>query len=56
MTSSFSNAKQPPQLDVPASATATFNRAESLWQRMLNAWIGTYELSFRSGAVPFLLL
>lgn len=31
------------------------SRPASLWQRMLESWIRTYELSARSGTVPFLL-
>jgi hypothetical protein len=57
MTSQFSTTKQPIQLEVTTSAaTRTSNKEEKLWQRMFNAWVDTYELSYRSGAVPFLLM
>ncbi len=45
------------RLDVPASiASVTPFKAETLWQRMFNAWLDTYKLSSKSGAVPFLLM
>jgi hypothetical protein len=57
MTSQYSIGKEPAQSGLPISALPpTSHQAGSLWQRMFNAWIDTYELSFRSGAVPFLLL
>jgi hypothetical protein len=57
MTSHFSAASQALEADVltPAPTDAS-NRPDSLWQRMFQAWIHTYELSSSSGAVPFLLL
>jgi hypothetical protein len=57
MTSHFSAASPALEADVltPAPTDAS-NRPDSLWQRMFQAWIHTYELSSSSGAVPFLLL
>jgi cation transport regulator ChaB len=57
MTSHFSTVKESTQSDLPAYVpTSASNQAENFWKRMFNAWINTYELSRRSGAVPFLLL
>lgn len=57
MRSHSSIDKPSPQRDAPISTAAPrANETGSVWQRMLDAWLGTYELSYRSGAVPFLLL
>jgi hypothetical protein len=53
MTALLSSSK--PSLEQPAQM-ASSARPDTLWQRMINSWIHTYELCSSSGTVPFLLL
>ena len=53
MTILLSSAKSSSDQQMPIADSA---QSDSLWQRMINSWIHTYELCTSSGTVPFMFL
>lgn len=56
MATQLTSKKPHPDLGKSTLAEASACAKIGLWQRMVAAWIATYELSAKSGTVPFLLL